>query len=210
VLANCTTRLVDPGPYKFAEKVDWSEVHVGDRLYAVLRIRMLTYKRPYVFRVHCEECREPFDWQLDLAKLPVKPLPPAALDAMKGDRLLSAKWPELDDREVTFRLLIGKDEAKNRRIARQRPKELALVSLLARVVRVEGVEEKDRVDFLTHLGAEAMIGLIALMDERDGGVDTDIEVVCDKPECGVTQEVRLPFGRAFWLPKARKTTLPLD
>jgi len=201
VLSQCTVRLAAPGPYRFADKVDWNEVHVGDRLFAILRIRMATYQKPYAFRVNCSECREPFEWTLDLADLPVQPLPSEARDAMRGDRVLTARW-EAMEREVRFRLLVGSDTAKTRRIAKQRPKELALVSLLARVVSVESVSDVELSKFLSHLGAESMLDLIATMDERDGGVDTEIEVVCQ--ECGATQAIELPFGRSFWLPKTKK------
>jgi hypothetical protein len=92
-----------------------------------------------------------------------------------------------------------------RRIAKQRPKELALVSLLSRVVSVEGVEESKLTEFLSHLGGDAMVGLMEILDECDGGVDTEIQVVC--PQCGALQDVELPFGRAYWLPKARRATI---
>jgi len=201
VLAMCTERLVSPGPYPFIENVDWGKAHVGDRMYALIRIRKLTYRQPYRFGVPCSACRAPIDWDLDLDDVPMKPLPPAALEAMKSDRILEARW-ETMERNVRFRMLIGDDEKRNRLALKERPKEAPLVALMARIVSVEGVSDKDRVAFLGKLGAEAMMDLIATMDEQDGGVDTSIPVSCT--HCGAGQVVDLPFDREFWLPKIRR------
>lgn len=203
VLSKCTTRIVDPGPYKFDTAVDWAEVYVGDRLAAIIDIRRATYHRPYEFRIPCSTCKEPIDWKIELADLPRRKLPEASRVALQGDRIITAKWPEVG-KEVKFRLLLGKDGTKARKLTKQHPKELVYVSLLSRVVEVEGVSPAGLDAFLAHLGAEPMLDLLDLFDEHEGGVDTTIEVVCRNPECGITQETELPFGRSFWLPRRRK------
>jgi hypothetical protein len=44
----------------------------GDRFFAMLQIRALTYGPDYAFAVTCREdgCRARIEWELDLRKLP--------------------------------------------------------------------------------------------------------------------------------------------
>ena len=60
LLAACWEETVDAGPYDFGEKdIDWGQVLQGDRFYALLRVRALTYGAEYAFAVSCqsEACR---------------------------------------------------------------------------------------------------------------------------------------------------------
>ena len=60
LLAACWKETVDAGPYDFGEKdIDWGQVLQGDRFYALLRVRALTYGAEYAFAVSCqsEACR---------------------------------------------------------------------------------------------------------------------------------------------------------
>lgn len=205
ILTGCTLRLVDPGPYSFSNgKVDWSKVHTGDRLFTILRIRAATFGEDYAFDVRCTErsCGERIKWVLKLCDLPVKPLPEAAREALRGDRILTTT---LKGKQVRFRLITGADEEKNRRIIRAQPERLYLAALAARVVSIEGVADVDRMRWLEDLDLADTALLREKMDEQDGGVETDIEVEC--PACDTVQEVRLPFGPEFFLPKMtpRKT-----
>jgi hypothetical protein len=48
----------------------------GDRFYALLQIRALTYGPEYAFAVNCgsDGCRARIEWELDLRELPCRPL----------------------------------------------------------------------------------------------------------------------------------------
>lgn len=72
LLAQCTTELIDPGIYAFEnEKLNWSKVLLGDRLFALLEIRRLSWGDEYMIRVRCEEegCKEQFEHPVDLGEL---------------------------------------------------------------------------------------------------------------------------------------------
>ena len=60
LLAACWEETLDAGPYDFGEKpIDWGVVLQGDRFFALLQIRALTYGPTYAFAVNCqsEACR---------------------------------------------------------------------------------------------------------------------------------------------------------
>ena len=45
----------DPGPYDFGDNdIDWGAVLQGDRFFALLQIRVLTYGPEYAFAVSCQ------------------------------------------------------------------------------------------------------------------------------------------------------------
>lgn len=77
LLAACWEETLDAGPYDFGEKpIDWGVVLQGDRFFALLQIRALTYGPTYAFAVNCqsEACRARIEWEMDLAELPCRPL----------------------------------------------------------------------------------------------------------------------------------------
>ncbi len=56
LLAACWEETVDSGPYDFSDKsVEWGRVLQGDRFFALLQIRALTYGPEYAFSVGCQK-----------------------------------------------------------------------------------------------------------------------------------------------------------
>ena len=73
LLGSCWEETLDPGPYAFDEggKVDWGKVLQGDRFFALLMVRAMTYGPEYAFGVSCrnDACRARIDWEVELTKL---------------------------------------------------------------------------------------------------------------------------------------------
>ena len=69
LLAACWEETLDPGPYALAEgaKLDLGKVLQGDRFFALLMVRALTYGPEYAFGVSCrnDNCRARIDWEID-------------------------------------------------------------------------------------------------------------------------------------------------
>ena len=202
VLGSCWAETHTPGPYAFSGPPDWSRVLIGDRFAALLAIRMATYGETYAFKVQCINpmCGERFDWEIDLERdLSIKPYKPEALEAFGRDNRFEGTLP--DGRKVWFRLLVGKDEQK---AMTQKGRSITL-ALSTRIVEIDGVHPNDKLRTLDDLDMDEARDVLAMLDEMDGGVDTDIEVRCT--ECGGVQEVALPFvGPNFLLPKKRSKT----
>lgn len=72
LLSACWVETLEAGPYDFGDKViDWGKVLQGDRFFALLKIRALTYGAKYAFSVPCQNdaCRARIEWELDLNEL---------------------------------------------------------------------------------------------------------------------------------------------
>ena len=80
LLGACGQETLEPGPYDFGDKdIDWCAVLQGDRFFALLQVRALTYGPTYAFALGCqnEGCRARFEWELQLRR-------------NAGERILSA------------------------------------------------------------------------------------------------------------------------
>ena len=204
VLKACTEELVDAGPYAFAgDDVDWSRVLQGDRFFALLQVRVLSYGPEYAFSVPCEEraCRARIEWELDLTELPVRPLSDESRAAFLAGNRFETVLPDAGKR-VVFRLMTGADEQKLTRLRRQAGDRPITTMLGFRIDEIEGVEARDKLRFVEDLAMADVTHLLGELDRVDCGVETEIDVEC--PECLATQPVELPFDRGFFLPDPRR------
>lgn len=200
LLASCWEETLDAGPYDFGDKaIDWGKVLQGDRFFALLQIRALTYGSAYAFAVTCqhEGCRARIEWELDLASLPCRPLSDESRAAYLDGNRFETTLPDAGKR-VWFRLLTGADERKLPQLRRGAGDKLLSAMLAFRVVEVEGVDPRERRRFIEELSMRDADFLVDEFDRVDCGVDTTIEIECQ--ECFATQEVDLPFDRTFFMP----------
>lgn len=205
VLAGCWLETSDAGIYSFADgQPDWSKVLVGDRFYALLQIRALTFGAAYGFGVQCsaQSCRERFEWEIDLGALPVKRLPDLSKEALRAGNRFETTLAE--GRKVWFKLLMGADEVRASKGIRTSTDGALLAAVNLRILEIEGVADKARRAFLEDLELGELAALLDRFDDADGGVETTIEVEC--PHCFDVQEIDLPFGRDFFLPRGKTKT----
>lgn len=203
LLTSCWEETSEPGPYVFSGKtIDWGAVLQGDRFYALLMVRALTYGPDYAFAVSCRACRARIEWEVDLTRLPVRPLSQESRAAFIAGNQFDTTLPDAGKR-VTFKLLTGDDERKLPALQRASPDRLLSAVLGYRVLDIDGVDPKNKRQFLEDLTLRDADFLVDEFDRVDCGVDTTIEVEC--PECRETQEVELPFDSAFFLPGKDRT-----
>ncbi len=203
LLTSCWEETTDIGPYSFGDKpIDWGSVLQGDRFFTLLNIRALTYGPQYAFGISCRNCRARIEWEVDLTKLPVRPLSPESRAAFMAGNRFETTLPDAGKR-VWFKLLTGDDERKLPALQRAAPDRLLSSVLAYRVLEVEGVDLKDKRAFLEDLTLRDADFLVDEFDRVDCGVDTTIEVEC--PECREVQDVDLPFDSAFFLPGKERT-----
>lgn len=205
LLSACWLTTTDPGIYAAPEggPIDWGKVLVADRFYALLEIRSLTFGDDYAFAVQCKNqgCRERFEWELSLRKLPVKQLSESAKEAFRSGNRFETKLPR-DGRKVWFKLMTGADEARAAAAIKNSRDGMLLTALGLRIVEIEGVAERDKRTFLEDMEMADAAALLDEFDAHDGGVETTLEVEC--PSCFGVQEVELPFERGFFLPRAKE------
>jgi hypothetical protein len=127
LLAACWEETLDPGPYALAEgaKLDLGKVLQGDRFFALLMVRALTYGPEYAFGVSCrnDNCRARIDWEIDLTKLPVRKLSEESRVAFVGGNRFETTLPDAG-KKVAFKLLTGDDERKLPALQRSAPDKL--------------------------------------------------------------------------------------
>ncbi len=203
LLSACWTETLHPGPYDFGDKpMDWSKALQGDRFFALMQMRILSYGPEYPFSVTCENrgCASRIEWELDLRKLPVKSLDDETLAIFLANNRFEAFLPEAKQ-IVYFKLLTGADE---RRMAlfRKASSERPITTLLnVRIEDIDGIEPRDKIRFIEELSMSDVSYLLSEFDRVDCGVDTELEVEC--PECLSTMRVELPFERGFFLPEKK-------
>jgi hypothetical protein len=204
LLAACWEETLDPGPYGGLDgKVAWTDVLQGDRLYALIQIRSLTYGPMFDFKVACQQaaCRATITWELDLGDLVTKELSETSRAAFAAGNRFETKLPG-SWKKVGFRLLVGADERKLPQLRRQAPERVFSSLLAHRVLDIEGVDAKDKRAFLEDLPMRDASFLLAEFDRVDCGVETSIDIAC--PECGAEQAVELPFGQpGFFMPSSK-------
>lgn len=211
VLAGCWTRTVEPGPYAFlasanddlGARVDWQKVLLCDRFFALVQIRCATYGPEYTFKVQCQgdACREPIDWELKLTDLEFKELPEASREAIRaGTNKFPLALP--DGKQAYFRLQTGASEAQAAQLSRSMQSRAVGAAIATRLVEIDGVDPNRRNRYIDELDLGDLRTILDQLDEADGGLNTTIEIECYT--CGMLQEVELPFGRDFFLPRATK------
>jgi hypothetical protein len=199
-LRACWLETLDPGPYRFADgKVDWGKVLLGDRLYALLHVRMAAYGAEYGFSVGCRApgCGKRIDWELNLEDLPVWALSADGRRHLSAGNRFETTLPG-GARKVWFRLLTGDDETKLTRLPQGGVGPQSSARLVLHVLEVEGVEAREKHTFLSTLSYGQRDELLAAFEEQNCGVDTTIDVACS--HCGAEQEVDLPFDKGFFAP----------
>jgi len=191
---------VDSGPYSVTdERLNWDEVLQGDRFYALLRIRTLTYGVDYAFTAACDNpaCRARIEWELPLHDLPVRKLDGERLERFKAGNRVEVTLPDAG-RRVWFRLLTGREEKRLPALRRKSPDRMLAALLTLRVLEIEGVEDRRRRAFFDELSMGDADALLDAFDEAECGVETTIEIEC--PECFALQDIELPFERTFLMP----------
>ena len=206
LLAACWEETIDAGPYTLPEngKLDLGKVLQGDRFFALLMVRALTYGPEYAFGVNCRNanCRARIEWEIDLTKLPVRQLSDESRAAFIGGNRFETTLPDAAKR-VRFKLLTGDDERKLPALQRSSPDRLLSAVLAYRVLDIDGVDAKSKRQFIEDLSMSDADFLVDEFDRVDCGVDTTIEIEC--PECFTQQEIELPFDKEFFLPGKDRT-----
>lgn len=196
LLECCWEQTLDPGPYRLdgEGKLNWSMVAATDRVYAMLQLRILTYRADYTFRVTCKTCDLVFPWTVELDALDVIDM------AEEGIHNLQTGEPYIvelgNGSKVACRVLRGEDEVFL--ATSKQSDETALAAQLARrVVRIgDATAWDDVLSVVSDLPAGHADDLRTATDDIEGGVETTFDVKCSS--CGGIQRVLLPFEADFF------------
>ena len=205
LLETCWEETLEPSIYDFGDQnIDWGKVLQGDRFYAMLQIRALTYGPEYIFSVNCqhESCRSRIEWEIDLNDLPVRDLPEESRNIFQNGNKFETVLPGSGNK-IIFGLMTGEQERKLPLIRKNAGNRILSAVLNLRIHELEGIELRKKRQFIEELSMRDANFLTEEFDKVDCGVETGIEIEC--PECFAVQAVELPFEHSFFMPgKKRK------
>ncbi len=196
-------------------KFSWKEVLVCDRFYTMTKIREAGGPNAFEYEANFRcggqsGCGEHFARHVDLKQLPIFDLPEESAEKLaNGVNEFSFMLGE--DIRVWHKLLFGADIDKIESTKRMTKDQQATTTLMARILRVEVlaghevsrvIESGDLRKWIRDLPAGTWFQMQRELDDVDGGVDTEVELVC--PHCGNRMEQDLPFGLDSLIPEQPK------
>ncbi len=203
VMSDCWEKTADAGPYGFSTdgKPDWDKVLTGDQQYVLMQVRIATYGGEYSFPVQCDnpQCREKFEWVLDLSEIPVQKMAEDDFEQFKQENKFEAV---IGGRRYTFHLPTGKGVKRAEKLRPQYRNDKYTLALRLRLLAIEGVESNDMGKHIDAMGMGEVMELIGECDDHDCGVDGDLEIEC--PECGTIMDITLPFEGDFFMPQKKR------
>lgn len=207
IMLGMMTAITDPGPYPWevGARPNWDAVLSGDRFAALIDIRCATWGADYEFTIPCAECGEPIPWELDLRELPRTAFPAETLAQLTdgGKNEFSCAGPAGEI--VRFKLLNGADEKAIDAHRRQNNGRFGIGDgLVRKILGVDELKDAKVREWIYDLDAQPARALLERMQLVEGGVETDIEIVCKDVGCMWRQWVSLPFGRAFYVPPKKR------
>lgn len=207
----CWLEAQDPGPYKFQNGgVEWENTLQGDPFYLFLQIVGLSYGDDYPIEIACKACRNPITDTVDLKTLRTQQLSDEARDRFVAGEPHTATME--GGKKVLYKNLLTKDEVIIGRIEESRDITQRAASTIARIVAIEGLgssspngtvpaRQLDIIKYCEDMTTGELEDLRIQMEENECGVDTEIELDCEK--CFVTQAVDLPFDPMLFSGKKR-------
>lgn len=192
----------------------WGTVLAGDRMYALLQARILTFGPQYDFKIQCDSatCERYFWWEIDLSELEVKKLKPEHAKIFNDGNKFEAEL-ETIGKKIQFQLMTGNIQRRALKDAEDNQDEPLTTSLSHRLLGVEGEKFDERKhtikDWLDEQDLGFAMDMVDLLDEYDCGIETGIDIEC--PHCDNEMEVELPLGKEFFMPrKRRKKRAPME
>lgn len=187
-------------------KISPNDMLVGDRLFCLIKIRMLSFGADYPVMVRCGDCGEQFRHELSLTELEVNTYE----EEDNVSEPFEVTLPHLG-KKVGFRCLRGFDEdaihkyqqqlrAKSRR---SNEDNTYIYTTARRIVSLDGekLSQLDASEFVESLVSKDLMELRFAIEEKECGVNTEVRIEC--PHCAFLNELIMPFTDEFFRPKRR-------
>lgn len=222
VLARCTISIgekhrienLDPesADPKFFNKM-WERATMGDRSFALNCLRRKTLGDQYKFNHTCPECAQEIrNIRVDLNTLDVFPpfrniketeeFPKDAVDKAREEAALREEQDvvlPVSKSRCKVRLLRGSDEDRYVTEMTENKSEQPTTNLLYRVVSINDAPVTKKM--LKNLPGADRRFLTNFCDEIEGGLDSEIVLVCDNADCGHKFTAHIDFGnKNFFFP----------
>jgi hypothetical protein len=206
--------VIDPGPYKFTNRIDVDELSIPDITVGNILIRIGTRKELWL-RPTCASCRkilrDPIE--VDLTELgPFYMASPEGVDHLKTGVPIQRDYG--DGVHARLRAIRGCNLLDISKLQEEDPEHIVEHQLVAYIDEISGPGTVEAVA-MTEKGAplrnkphilryirtlpwEIREKIEMDVDELFGGVDTTITFRCDHPECTAMNEVQVPLDLNFY------------
>jgi hypothetical protein len=174
----------------------WNKAFTHDRGFAIVRLRQLSLGDEYLFEDECPGCGKSLKRvSVDLSSLKMTSVD---LDKFRGtDGIYTTRLPK--GSEVRWRILRGEDEPAISLIQESRKADLISALLFTRLVSIDG--QTPRFEDLRRMSSKDRTILRTSFAPLEGGLETELTIVCDNPGCQRVFERTLNPGRLdFFFP----------
>lgn len=207
IVPACWIKTHSASPYTLTKdgEIPWGNALTGDRLVALIEVRVATYGPNYDFEFRCldKECAALTAWRINLKKdLKYTPYSEKARNCYSTNGgIFDLVLPVENGKRAKAQMNNVATQQIIKKYANQLKNEPMTAALAGRIVSIADVHDNDRLAWLTSLDMGPVMEILSLLDEYEGGVDTAIQVRCKK--CGEVHEIDLPFTKDFYLPKRK-------
>ena len=162
----------------------------GDRMFAFLKIRQVSYGNSYKFQFTCDTCNNKNTFEVDLNTIESKEMP--SPDVRHYDCTL----PSCGD-VLTFKISTGEEEIKMFKMLESNPSSEPTINLASRLLKVNG-ETVSPISYLKQLSVRDRQYYRDEVEKVEGGVETSLSVECGS--CGSSFNLEMPIQESFFLP----------
>jgi hypothetical protein len=180
----------------------WRRAYTSDRGFSMIRLRQLSLGDLYTFSDTCTNCgKELKVVTVNLADLEVKSIP---LEVAQKDSHLT-KVPGGD--QVQWRFLRGEDEDAVEEIVRTKKRDFVSCVMHRRTIHVNGKKpEGGGLEYMKRMSTSDRRFLSVAFDEMEGGIETDIQITCDKCNVEFSKKLAVMGKTDFFFPSATPST----
>lgn len=184
-------------------KVNTLDMLMGDRLAAMIAVRITGYGEMYSTKLKCRSCSEEYEESFDLSKLGIKQLKIQPCEQYTNE--FEFVLPR-SKRTVRFKYLNGHDEEgmetqkkKMKKAFNQQIDSDITTHLKYTIVSIDNDRDKSKISrFVDAMPAWDAKSLRKYMTVNEPGIDLTVESTCRT--CRNTEEMMLPLGIEFFWP----------
>jgi endogenous inhibitor of DNA gyrase (YacG/DUF329 family) len=185
-------------------KIDSRDLLAEDRLFLLIKLRILTFGSTYHFKMGCPQCGKVNTYEVDLGNLNVNEIPEGFVEP------LTVKLP-ISGETVNLRLLRGYDDEEVTKAAKRFQEkgsggvqgDPSYIPTLARSIHsTSSIDENDydaKLKFVQELKSLDSRTMTCALENIKIGVDMNQTLTC--PTCQADFEASVPFSEEFFRPK---------
>lgn len=203
MLELAATGIVEPGPYKFKDRLETDDMSIADITVANILIRVGTDPR-LLLKPTCGACRKPVHQpkEIDLSELQVYQASKEGVEHLRTGSPLKRVYNGI---QVELKAIRGRDLGNLAKLQEQEPKYMIEHQLAASIAQISAPGTPAPLTGMVHIREflheqewDLRSAIEDDIDELWGGVDQTFSFQCDRPSCLTEQEQQVPLDLTFY------------